>query len=422
MRKRKLIAMILAGGCGNRLGVLTRNIAKPAIPFGGKYRIIDFTLSNCINSDIGNIGVLTQYQPLKLNSYIGMGNTWGTNLCNAQITILPPFTTNKNEEWYRGTANAVSQNNYYIEQFDPEHILILSGDHVYNMDYTKMLEYHKEKGADATISVIEVPLKEASRFGIMNTSNSGRIEQFEEKPTQPKSNLASMGVYIFKWPVLKKFLLEDSRDRNSSHDFGKDIIPKMLHAKQKMYAYRFDGYWKDVGTIPALWKANMDLLGDEPLLNLHDPAWPVYCGSNNLPPQYISGSAVAKDSIISCGCRIYGCVEHSVIFPGVYIGKNSIVKDSIIMPGTRIGNNVNIYKSIIGEKVQLGDGSKIGYGEDIPNQYQPDIYNSGITVIWDGVSIEQETWIGKNVVVDMNLEGIHTLESGQYVSATVKAG
>ena len=360
MRKKQCIAMILAGGQGSRLGVLTKNIAKPAVPFGGKYRIIDFTLSNCYNSGLDTVGVLTQYQPLFLHTYIGIGSSWDLDRKNGGVFVLPPFVKDKGGEWYKGTANAIYQNMNFIEQYDPEYVLILSGDHIYKMDYSIMLEYHREKEADATIAVIEVPWKDTKEFGIMNTAADGSIEEFEEKPKKAKSNLASMGVYIFTWKALRQHLIEDEQDPKSKNDFGKNVIPRMMAAGQKMFAYPFKGYWKDVGLIESLWEANMDLLKDRPSLDLSDEAWKIYSVNPTQPPHYIGAEARVSSSLISEGCLVLGEVDHSVLFPNVQIDVTAKIKDSVIMAGVKIGPNVIIEKSIIGRKTVIGAGSRIG--------------------------------------------------------------
>ncbi|WP_153127290.1 glucose-1-phosphate adenylyltransferase [Peribacillus tepidiphilus] len=347
MVKTKCLAMLLAGGKGTRLNSLTKTIAKPAIPFGGKYRIIDFTLSNCTNSGIDTVGVLTQYQPLVLNSYIGIGSAWDLDRRNGGVTVLPPYSASSEVKWYTGTASAIYQNMNYIERYKPEYVLILSGDHIYKMDYSLMLEYHEKKGADATISVIEVPWEEASRFGIMNTNEEMEIVEFEEKPSNPKNNLASMGIYIFNWKVLKEFLIKDANDPNSSRDFGKDIIPNLLKAKKNVMAYPFSGYWKDVGTVKSLWEANMDLLDENCKLNLFDHNWRIYSVNPNQPPQYIAPHATVTDSLINEGCYVEGIIEKSVLFQGVSIGQNSKVHQSVVMPDAIIEADVVIENAIV---------------------------------------------------------------------------
>ncbi|MFQ3546483.1 glucose-1-phosphate adenylyltransferase [Halobacillus rhizosphaerae] len=360
MKGKECVAMLLAGGQGTRLKSLTKRIAKPAVYFGGKYRIIDFPLSNCTNSGIDTVGVLTQYEPLILNNYIGIGSSWDLDRKYGGVSVLPPHMQSEGGGWYTGTANAIYRNLKFLNQYDPEHVLVLSGDHIYKMDYGAMLDYHKGSGADATISVIEVPWDEASRFGIMNTDDTGRIDEFDEKPAQPKSNLASMGVYIFKWDVLKQYLIEDNEKEDSSHDFGKDIIPALLYDYKKLMAYTFEGYWKDVGTVDSLWAANMDLLKDEPGLNLNDYSWRIYSKNPNQPAQYISPCATVRNALINEGCRINGTIDTSIIFYGVEVGESSVVKDSVIMPEVKIGRNVKINRAIIAKGSVIEDNAVIG--------------------------------------------------------------
>ncbi len=360
LRKKQCIAMLLAGGQGSRLGILTKIMAKPAVPFGGKYRIIDFPLSNCANSGIDVVGVLTQYRPLELNSYIGSGQPWGLDLSSGGVFVLPPYVTGKTGEWYRGTANAIYQNISFIEQYDPDHVLVLSGDHIYKMDYAKMLAAHLKNDADVTIAVRNVPWEEASRFGIMNTDDDNRIFEFEEKPKNPKSNHASMGVYIFRWPVMKKYLMEDEANPNSQNDFGKNIIPTMLGDGKRLFAYAFDGYWKDVGTIESLWEANMDLLEKHPAFDLSDRSWRVYARNPVLPPHYISNSAVLDDSLVSEGCDVRGNVTHSVLFAGSTVDEGATVKDSIVMPGARVESGAVVDHAIIGENSVVRPGCRVG--------------------------------------------------------------
>ncbi|MFD1776414.1 glucose-1-phosphate adenylyltransferase [Paenibacillus rhizophilus] len=360
MKKKEMVAMLLAGGQGKRLKGLTKSIAKPAVYFGGTYRIIDFPLSNCTNSGIDTVGVLTQYEPLVLSSYIGIGSDWDLNRKNGGVFVLPPHEREDGSSWYRGTADAIYRNLKFVDQFDPEHVLILSGDHIYKMNYNAMLEYHKERKADCTISVIDVPLEEASRFGILNTEEDLKIYEFEEKPAKPKSTLASMGVYIFKWDVLRRALLEDGEDALSSHDFGKDIIPALLSKGKPMYAYPYEGYWRDVGTVNSLWEANMDLLSDNPPLNLNDPSWRIYTRNPNQPAQYVAPGAKVSGSIINEGCIVRGEVKHSVLFYGVEIGEGSVITDSVIMPKVKIGKNVHIHKAIISENTVIEDYLEIG--------------------------------------------------------------
>ena len=360
LKKKQCIAMLLAGGQGSRLGILTANMAKPAIPYGGKYRIIDFPLSNCTNSAIDVVGVLTQYQPLELNAYIGSGSPWDLDLAHGGVYVLPPYVKGKQGEWYTGTANAIYQNTAFIEQFNPDYVLILSGDHIYKMDYNAMLAYHIEKNADVTIAVREVPWEEASRFGIMNTNANNEIDEFEEKPAKPKSNKASMGVYIFTWDKLRKYLAEDACDAGSSNDFGKNIIPNMLRDKQKMVAFNFEGYWKDVGTIESLWEANMDLLNMPMPIDLYDKKWRIYGRNPGVAPHYIAAGAVAKSSLITEGCEVYGRVEHSVLFAGVTVMEGASVTDSVVMPNAVIERGAQVCRAIVAEGAVIGAGAKVG--------------------------------------------------------------
>ena len=355
--------MLLAGGQGSRLGILTKNVAKPAIPYGGKYRIIDFPLSNCTNSGIDTVGVLTQYQPLELNAYIGSGAPWDLDISNGGVFVLPPYQKGKSGEWYRGTANAIYQNMAFIEQYHPDYVLILSGDHIYKMDYNAMLDYHIRNGADATIAVREVPWEEAPRFGIMNTDSEGRISEFEEKPKNPKSNKASMGVYIFTWEKLRKYLTEDEADKKSSNDFGKNIIPNMLNDKQVLMAYDFNGYWKDVGTIESLWEANMDLIDNPMPMNMHDKKWRIFAKNPGLPPHYIAEGATVTNTLITEGCEVYGKVNHSILFAGVIIEEGADVEYSVIMPGSVIKRGAVVRRSIVAENAVVGAGSFIGEEE-----------------------------------------------------------
>ncbi len=352
--------MLLAGGQGSRLGILTKNVAKPAVPYGGKYRIIDFPLSNCTNSGIDTVGVLTQYQPLELNAYIGNGAPWDLDISNGGVFVLPPYQKGKSLEWYRGTANAIYQNMAFIEQYHPDYVLILSGDHIYKMDYNAMLEFHVRNGADATIAVREVPWDEASRFGIMNTDAENRIIEFEEKPKNPKSNKASMGVYIFTWEKLRNYLIADEADKKSNNDFGKNIIPAMLGDKQVLCAYNFEGYWKDVGTIESLWEANMDLLQNPMPIDMHDKKWRVYARNPGLVPHYIAKGASVKDTLVTEGCEIYGNVSHSVIFAGVIIEEGAEVIDSVIMPGSIIHRGAVVRRTIVAENAVIGAGAIVG--------------------------------------------------------------
>ena len=363
MKSKKCIAMLLAGGQGSRLGLLTKVMAKPAVPFGGKYRIIDFPLSNCTNSNIDTVGVLTQYKPLQLNSYIGSGQPWDLDLSYGGVYVLPPYMTEKSGEWYSGTANAIYQNIGFIEQYDPEYVLILSGDHIYKMDYNRMLSAHIERGADITIAVRPVPWEVAPSFGIMNTDADHNIIEFEEKPKHPKSNLASMGVYIFTWKVLKEYLENDNADPNSKNDFGKNIIPKLLADKKVMLAYEFADYWKDVGTIASLWEANMDLLQDNPEFDLTDPRWKIYSRSPVMPPQYLGKDAVVENSMLTEGCQVFGTVKHSVLFAGVIIEEGATVEDSVLMPGTTVKAGAVVKRTIVAEDCVISANAKVGEAE-----------------------------------------------------------
>ncbi|QTE71274.1 glucose-1-phosphate adenylyltransferase [Clostridiales bacterium FE2011] len=388
LRKKTCIAMLLAGGQGSRLGILTKNVAKPAVPYGGKYRIIDFPLSNCTNSGIDTVGVLTQYQPLELNAYIGSGAPWDLDISNGGVFVLPPYQKGKSGEWYRGTANAIYQNMAFIEQYHPDYVLILSGDHIYKMDYNAMLDYHISHGADATIAVREVPWEEASRFGIMNTDPDGTIVEFEEKPQNPKSNKASMGVYIFTWEKLRHYLTEDEADKNSSNDFGKNIIPNMLRDKQVLVAYDFNGYWKDVGTIESLWEANMDLIDNPMPMNMHDKKWRIYSKNPGMPPHYISEGAVVTNTLITEGCEVYGKVNHSVLFAGVVVEEGADIEYSVVMPGSIIKRGAIVRRSIVAENATVGAGSIIG--EDSGN----------IAVIGQGVTLPAGVSVPSGTQVD----------------------
>ncbi|MGL4912559.1 MAG: glucose-1-phosphate adenylyltransferase [Romboutsia sp.] len=357
--KKEMLSMILAGGQGSRLGVFTKRIAKPAVSFGGKYRIIDFVLSNCSNSGVDTVGVLTQYRPLILNSHIGMGSHWDLDRINGGVYILQPYMNEKEGNWYKGTAHAIHQNMNFIDNYDPEYVLILSGDHIYKMDYSKMLEYHKEKNAKATIAVIEVPWDEASRFGIMNTNSDGSIYEFDEKPSEPKSNLASMGVYIFDWKMIRDYFIKSENENLNYDDFGKDLIPQMLEDNVGMYAYPFKGYWRDVGTIQSLWEANMDLIQSRETLDLQDPKWKIYTNTMAMAPQYVGKNARTNKSLVADGCIILGEVESSVLSHGVEVGEGTTIKDSVIMPNVKIGKNVRIEKAMIGEGAIIEDNSII---------------------------------------------------------------
>ncbi len=354
--KKEVVAMLLAGGQGSRLGVLTRKIAKPAVPFGGKYRIIDFPLSNCVNSGIEAVGILTQYQPLVLNEYIGNGQPWDLDGMHSGVNCLSPYQAVDGADWYSGTANAIFQNINYIDRYDPEYVVVLSGDHIYKMDYNKMLEYHKEKNAACTIAVIDVPLEEASRFGILNTHADGEIYEFDEKPEKPKSTHASMGIYIFSYKELRKYLIEDDENKNSSHDFGKDVLPAMLNAGERMFAYPFEGYWKDVGTIDSLWEANMDLLDPNVTLDLKD----IYSRNPMMPPHFVSNDAVIQNSLVADGCNVYGNLEFSILFSGVTIGKGATINSSIIMPGAVIEEGATVQFAIIAENTVVRKNAVVG--------------------------------------------------------------
>lgn len=361
--QKECIAMLLAGGEGSRLGVLTKKRAKPALPFGGKYRLIDFTLSNCVNSGIDTVGILVQYQPLDLNDYIGNGQPWDLDLMEGGVHILPPYQKQSGSDWYKGTADAIYQNIPFIERYNPEYILILSGDHIYKMDYSLMLKYHKDHHADCTIAVIDVSLKDASRFGIMNFNTDGRINEFEEKPEKPKSTTASMGVYIFNWGILRHYLELDQKDTNSSYDFGKNLIPSMLQSGERVFAYQFDDYWKDVGTVESLWDTTMDLLRTNTNNILNRSEWKIYTRNPIKPPHYINVTAKITNSIISEGCIIEGNIDTSVVFYGVKVERGAIVRESIIMPGAHIKKNAYIYKAIIDENTVIGEDEVIGYCE-----------------------------------------------------------
>jgi len=360
----EIVGMLLAGGEGKRLGALTNNIAKPAVPFGGKYRIIDFTLSNCTNSSIQTLGVLTQYSPLELNRHLGNGKPWDMHRGSKGVSVLSPYTGKSGGDWYSGTADAIYQNIHFINQYNPEYVLVISGDHIYQMDYQKLLKQHKETKADATISVIEVPWEEASRFGILNTTDDLRIYEFDEKPKNPQSNLASMGIYIFTWETLKSYLIKDARKKSSSHDFGKDIIPAMLDNNLSLYAYEFDGYWKDVGTIESYWEANMDLLDEDWGQALNNKNWRIYTNDSNFPPQFIGRNAVVNHSLINSGCFVYGTIESSVLFKDVTVESGSIVKKSILHPGVKVGKGAILERVIVMENTEIPEGTSIRIGEN----------------------------------------------------------
>ncbi len=400
MVNKKCIAMLLAGGQGSRLGVLTKNMAKPAVPFGGKYRIVDFPLSNCTNSGIDTIGVLTQYKPLKLNSYIGIGQPWDLDRLNGGVTILPPYTKQTAGEWYSGTANAIYQNIEFVEAYKPEYVLILSGDQIYKMDYSRMLEYHEEKKADVSIAILEVPWEEASRFGIMSTDEKNRIYEFAEKPKNPISNKASMGIYIFTWRKLRQYLIEDQNTSGSANDFGRDIIPKMLRNGERMYAYPFKGYWRDVGTIQSLWEANMDLLEEKPKLDLYDPEWKIYSRNPIEPPHFIALGANVRRCIITEGGIIYGEVYHSVLCSGVTIGRGSKIHNSILMPNVKVGENTVIENAIIAENTIVGDGCYIGYKIRTEEDDRQEIKESEITVVGENLTLPSGFKLDKGIMID----------------------
>ena len=397
MRKKEMIAMLLAGGQGSRLGVLTSKGAKPAVAFGGKYRIIDFPLSNCINSGIDTVGVLTQYQPLRLNSHIGIGIPWDLDRNFGGVTILPPYEKSGNSEWYTGTANAIYQNLDYMETFHPDYVLILSGDHIYKMDYEVMLDYHKANHADITIAAMPVPIEEASRFGVVVTDGEGRIEEFQEKPPQPKSNLASMGIYIFSWQVLKDALIALRNEPGC--DFGKHIIPYCHENGQRLFAYEYNGYWKDVGTLGSYWEANMELIDIIPEFNLYEEFWKIYTNSSILPPQYVASQAVIDRCIIGNGAEIYGEVHNCIISSGVVIGEGAVVRDSIIMRDAQIGQGCVIDKAIIAENTKIGDHAVLGIGSDVPNRLKPAIYSFGLVTIGENSVIPESVQIGKNTAI-----------------------
>ena len=396
-RKKECVAMLLAGGRGSRLYVLTKNVAKPAVPFGGKYRIIDFPLSNCINSGIDTVGVLTQYEPHVLNAYIGSGQTWDLDRLRGGVYVLPPYESKKTE-WYKGTANAIYQNIPFIADYDPEYVLILSGDHIYKMDYNKMLRQHKETGADATIAVLDVPLSEASRFGIMNCRPDGTIYEFEEKPKEPKSTLASMGIYIFSWKKLRKYLEEDEANSKSSNDFGKDIIPAMLANGEKMVSYRFEGYWKDVGTIESLWEGNMDLLSPNSGLNLSDDSWKIYGRTTGSPPHFTAKGAKVQHTLLSEGCEIAGNVSESVLFSDVKVAKNANVEYSILMPGAVVEEGANVRYAIVASGAVIAKGASIGAGPS-----ECDVDKWGVAVVAENVRIGENVKLAAKEMADEDI-------------------
>lgn len=421
MIRKEMIAMLLAGGQGSRLGVLTSDVAKPAVSFGGKYRIIDFPLSNCINSGIDTVGVLTQYQPLVLNSHIGIGIPWDLDRNNGGVTVLPPYEKSDTSEWYSGTANAIYQNLKYMENYNPEYVLILSGDHIYKMDYEAMLDFHKQNGADVTIAAIPVPIEEASRFGVVITDDNKRITEFEEKPEHPRSNLASMGIYIFTWSVLKESLL--ALKDQSNCDFGKHIIPYLHEKGSPMYAYEFNSYWKDVGTLGSYWEANMELIDLIPEFNLYEEFWKIYTKQTIIEPQFIASTAKVERAIIGAGCQIFGEVYNSVLGVGVTVEEGAVVRDSILMGSVTIGKNCVIDKAIIAENTTVGDNTKVGQGEEAVSQLNASIYAFGLAVIGENSSIPANVTIGKNTAIKgLTSEADYPegqLSSGGYI---IKAG
>lgn len=405
--KKKVVAMLLAGGQGSRLYALTKSVAKPAVPYGGKYRLIDFPLSNCTNSGIETVGVLTQYQPLVLNEYIGSGQPWDLDRLNGGVHVLPPYETQAGASWYEGTANAIFQNIRFIERYDPEYVVVLGGDHIYKMDYSKMVDFHVKNDADCTISVINVPIEEASRFGIMICDEEMKIVDFVEKPKEPKSTLASMGIYVFSWNKLRKYLMENELDANAkrergekwSKDFGKDIITSMLRDNQRLFAYQFDGYWKDVGTLESLWEANIDLLTQNTKLDLYDRNWRIYSRNNNMPPQYIGDEAIVVDSMIAEGSIINGTVDFSVVFQGVTVEKDAVVKNSIVMPGTIIRSGAVVEYAIIGSDSIIESGAKIGKGPDEAAEDE----KWGIAVVGNNVTVSEGKYVAPKQIIGENI-------------------
>ena len=400
-KKKECLAMLLAGGQGSRLGILTKNIAKPAVPYGGKYRIIDFPLSNCVNSGIDTVGVLTQYQPLELNDYIGNGQAWDLDRSYGGVHVLSPYQQIKGTEWYKGTANAIYQNINFIDRYNPEYVAVLSGDHIYKMDYAKMLAYHKAKGAACTIAMLEVPWEEASRFGLMFVNDDGSISEFEEKPKNPRSNKASMGVYIFTWEILRKYLIEDEANPDSGNDFGHDVIPAMHSAGEKLFAYQFDGYWKDVGTIDSLWEANLDLLNPKVDLDLSDNSWKIYSKTAAAPPHYISNKASVENSMISEGCVIDGEVDYSVLFSNVTVEEGAVVRYSIVMPGTVIKAGAVVEYAIVAENAVVEENAHVG---ESPEQIA-DLEKWGIAVIGEKVKIGKKAAVAAKAMIDEDVKG-----------------
>ena len=414
MVKKEMIAMLLAGGQGSRLGVLTAKVAKPAVAFGGKYKIIDFPLSNCINSGIDTVGVLTQYQPLRLNSHIGIGIPWDLDRNIGGVTVLPPYEKSEHTEWYTGTANAIFQNIEYMESYNPDYVLILSGDHIYKMDYEAMLDFHKEKGADVTIAAMPVPWEEASRFGVVVADDEHKVSEFQEKPAEPKSNLASMGIYIFSWPVLRDALIKLKDQPNC--DFGMHVIPYVHEQKGNAYVYEYTGYWKDVGTLSSYWEANMELIDIVPDFNLYEEFWRIYTRNDSLPPQYISDNAKIERSIVSEGCDVRGTIANSVVSSNVKVGDGAEINDSIIMTGCKIGKGTKINKAIIAEDTVIGDNVIIGEGDYADSELNKKIYNCDLTVIGEDSVIPDGVTIGKNVAIS----GV--TEKGDYPKGKLKSG
>ena len=398
-RKQECVAMLLAGGQGSRLYALTRRIAKPAVPYGGKYRIIDFPLSNCVNSGIETVGVLTQYQPLELNDYIGSGQPWDLDRMDAGVHVLPPYQRNKGGDWYKGTANAIYQNLDFIERYDPEYVLVLSGDHIYKMDYSKMLAAHKANNADCTIAVLDVPKEEASRFGILNTREDDSIYEFDEKPAHPKSTLASMGIYIFSWKKLRQYLVADEEDPHSQNDFGKNVLPAMLEGGERMFAYRFEGYWKDVGTIDSLWEANLDLLNPHVPLDLSDPTWKIYSRTPGMPPHYLAPTAQVQNSILAEGCSVSGKVEYSVIFSGVTIEEGAEIVDSILMPGTVVRKGARVQYAILAENTEIGANARVG---ESPEECA-DLTHWGVAVVASGIRVGTGAVVQAKAMVESDI-------------------
>ena len=397
--KKECIAMLLAGGQGSRLYVLTGAMAKPAVPFGGKFRIIDFPLSNCTNSGIDTVGVLTQYRPMELNSYIGSGQPWDLDSSSGGVHILPPYMGSKGGTWYKGTANAIYQNIDFIERYDPEYVLVLSGDHIYKMDYSRMLAAHKANNADCTIAVLDVPKEEASRFGILNTREDDSIYEFDEKPAHPKSTLASMGIYIFSWKKLRQYLIADEDDPHSQNDFGKNVLPAMLEGGERMFAYRFEGYWKDVGTIESLWEANLDLLNPHVPLDLADPTWKIYSRTPGMPPHYLAATAQVQNSILAEGCSVSGKVEYSVIFSGVTVEEGAEIVDSILMPGTVVRKGARVQYAILAENTEIGENARVG---ESPEECA-DLTHWGVAVVAAGIRVGAGATVEAKAMVENDI-------------------